>query len=75
MPPFFYPTDTSVIVDYCFKCGDVVYKGHPHKRHHICAECGEPCRYYGPFGSINGRDYVCDGCVDPTLPAWGDEAA
>lgn len=75
MPPFFYPTDTSAIVDYCAKCGDIIFKGHPHKRHHICAVCGEPCGYYGPFGSTNGRDYTCADCIDPTLPVWEDEAA
>ena len=72
MTPPLFPADTSATVGYCAKCGDIIYKGHPHRRHHTCAECGEPCGYYGPFGTTNGRDYTCKDCTDPALPAWGD---
>ena len=62
--PTLFPTDTREIVECCHTCGDSVYRGHPHKRHHTCADCGEPCPYYGPFGTTNGRDFVCEDCLD-----------
>ena len=72
-PPPLFPTDTNVLVGYCDRCGDLVYQDHPHKRHRICAVCGEPCAYYGPFATTNGRDYTCEDCTDWTTPAGGEE--
>lgn len=74
MPPPLFPTDTDVVVGCCDRCGDVVYQGHPHRRHIICAICGERCQYYGPHGTTNGMDVTCQDCIDPDKPAWSEGA-
>ena len=74
-PARLFPVDADIaVVGRCHRCGDVVYQGHPHKRHHVCADCGEPCEYYGVLGTTNGSDYTCNDCTDMGRPWEGGGA-